>query len=169
MERGDPLPYTLPLAKRLEVGLERKTWTLDVVPDPNSNPEMEHPMSMEKGNPLTFDGLMKLAEKHAVRFLKIMTCNNIGALLGMGLWEGLPLRNVIWATRPKANIRRVSSRRVIPGRRTIPISPRHRGAMPPSCRHRRVGAVICPVAGYRRMSVFLIETVGPSIGPCDTR
>jgi len=107
VERGDPLPYTLPLAKRLEVGLERKTWTLDVVPDPNSNPEMEHPMSREKGNPLTFDGLMKLAEKHAVRFLKIMTCNNIGAPLGMGLWEGVPLRNVIWATRPKANIRRV--------------------------------------------------------------
>ena len=106
VERGDPLPYTLLLAKRLEVGLERKTWTLDVIPDPNSNPEMEHPMSREKGNPLTFDGLMKLAEKHAVRFLKIMTCNNIGAPLGMGLWEGVPLRNVIWATRPKANIRR---------------------------------------------------------------
>ena len=107
MERGDPLPYKLPLAKQLEVGLERKTWTLDVVPDPNSNPEMEHPMSREKGNPLTFDGLMKLAEKHVVRFLKIMTCNNIGAPLGMGLWEGVPLRNVIWAARPKANIRRV--------------------------------------------------------------
>ena len=98
VERGDPLSYTLPLAKRLVVGLERNTWTLDVVPDPNSNPEMEHPMSMEKGNPLTFDELMKLAEKHAVRFLKIMTCNNIGAPLGMGLWEGLPLRNLIWAT-----------------------------------------------------------------------
>ena len=98
VKRGDPLSYTLPLAKRLVVGLERNTWTLDVVPDPNSNPEMEHPMSMEKGNPLTFDELMKLAEKHAVRFLKIMTCNNIGAPLGMGLWEGLPLRNLIWAT-----------------------------------------------------------------------
>ena len=107
VERGDPLPYTLPLVKRLEVGLERKTWTLDVVPDPDSNPDMEHPMSREKGNPLTFDGLMDLAEKHAVRFLKIMTCNNIGAPLGMGLWEGVPLRKVIWAARPKANIRRV--------------------------------------------------------------
>ena len=107
VERGDPLPYTLPLAKRLEVGLERKTWTLDVVSDPNSNPEMEHPMSREKSNPLTFDGLMKLAEKHAVRFLKIMTSNNIGAPLGIGLWEEVPLRNVIWTARPKANIRRV--------------------------------------------------------------
>ena len=107
VERGDPLPYTLPLAKRLEVGLERKTWTLDVVPDPNSNPEVTNPLSREKGNPLTFDQLMKLAEKYAVRFLKIMTCNNIGAPLGMGLWEGVPLREIIWATKPKANIRRV--------------------------------------------------------------
>ena len=107
VECGDPLPYTLPLAKRLEVGLERKTWTLDVVPDPNSNPEVTNPLSREKGNPLTFDQLMKLAEKHAVRFLKIMTCNNIGAPLGMGLWEGVPLREITWATKPKANIRRV--------------------------------------------------------------
>jgi DMSO/TMAO reductase YedYZ molybdopterin-dependent catalytic subunit len=50
---------------------------------------------------------LKLGEKHAVRFLKIMTCNNIGAPLGMGLWEGVPLRHVIWATKPTANIRRV--------------------------------------------------------------
>ena len=27
--------------------------------------------------------------------------------LGMGLWEGVPLRNVIWTTKPTANIRRV--------------------------------------------------------------
>ena len=31
VERGDPLPYKLPLAKRLEIGLERKTWRLDVI------------------------------------------------------------------------------------------------------------------------------------------
>ena len=36
-----------------------------------------------------------------------MTCNNVGAPLGMGLWEGVPLRDVIWATKPTANIRRV--------------------------------------------------------------
>ena len=106
VERGDPLPHTLPLAKQLEVGLERKTWTLDVVPDPNSNPEMEHPMSRGEGQSTDVRRIDELAQKHAVRFLKIMTCNNIGAPLGMGLWE-VPLRNVIWATRPKANIRQV--------------------------------------------------------------
>ena len=50
---------------------------------------------------------MKLAEKHAVRFAKVMTCLNIGCPLGMGLWEGVPLREVVWLTRPQENLRRV--------------------------------------------------------------
>jgi hypothetical protein len=50
---------------------------------------------------------MKLAEKHAVRFLKVMTCNNGDSPLGVGLWEGVPLRTVIWLTKPVSDIRRV--------------------------------------------------------------
>ena len=67
VERGDPLPYMLPLAKRLEVGLERETWKLDVIPDPESNPEMGNPLSRAKENALDFNGLMKLAGEHAAR------------------------------------------------------------------------------------------------------
>ena len=37
VERGNPLPYTLPLEKRREVGLERDTWKLEVFADPQSN------------------------------------------------------------------------------------------------------------------------------------
>ena len=69
VERGKPLPYTLPLEKRLELGLERRTWKLEVIPDPKSNVQMVNPLSREKGNALDFKGLMKLAQKHAVRFL----------------------------------------------------------------------------------------------------
>jgi len=36
-----------------------------------------------------------------------MTCNNLNAPLGMGLWEGVPLRDVVWMTRPVSDIRRV--------------------------------------------------------------
>jgi len=39
--------------------------------------------------------------------LKGVTCNNLGEPLGMGLWEGVPLRVLIWMARPVANIRRV--------------------------------------------------------------
>ena len=107
VERGDPLPYTLPEDKRREVGLEQETWTLDVVADPDSNSKVEQPMSRAGGNPFTFQQLQELAEKHAVRFLKVMTCNNGESPLGIGLWEGVPLREVIWLAKPVENIRRV--------------------------------------------------------------
>ena len=50
---------------------------------------------------------MQLAERHGVRYLKAITCNNIGEPLGMGLWEGVPLRVVLWLARPVENVRRV--------------------------------------------------------------
>lgn len=107
VERGTPLPYTLPIEKRREVGLERDTWTLEVVPDVESKAKVDRPLSKEAGTALDFPQLMKLAEKHAVRFLKIMTCNNGGSPLGMGLWEGVPLREVLWLAKPVENVRRV--------------------------------------------------------------
>src|SRR2546421_437033 len=59
------------------------------------------------GTALDFDGLLKLGEAHAVHFAKVMTCLNIGCPLGMGVWEGVPLREVVWLTRPRENLRRV--------------------------------------------------------------
>ena len=106
VERGNPLPYKLSLEERLKIGMERKTWSLDIIPDPNSNPVVGNPMSREKNNALSFKDLMKIANKKSVKFLKVMTCNNMHIPLGMGLWEGVPLRDVIWESNPKANIRR---------------------------------------------------------------
>jgi DMSO/TMAO reductase YedYZ molybdopterin-dependent catalytic subunit len=107
VERGDPLPYTLPAEKLRAVGLVRETWQLEVVPDPETDAQLERPLSKQLGTALDWNALMRLAGKRAVRFLKVMTCNNGGAPLGMGLWEGVPLREIVWMTRPVANIRRV--------------------------------------------------------------
>ena len=107
VERGNPLPYTLPPEERRRVGLERETWQLEVVADPDSNSILEAPLSKERGNTLDFDGLLELGRTHGVRYLKGVTCNNLGEPLGMGLWEGVPLRVVIWMARPVANVRRV--------------------------------------------------------------
>jgi len=107
VERGEPLPYTHPIEKLQEVGLTQETWKLEVVSDPDAKAQLENPLSKELGTALDWAGLMKLAETRAVSYLKVMTCNNIDSPLGMGLWEGVPLRDVIWLARPKADIRRV--------------------------------------------------------------
>ncbi|NNE91857.1 MAG: molybdopterin-dependent oxidoreductase [Verrucomicrobiales bacterium] len=107
VERHRPLPYKLPKGKRLELGLERETWKCDVIADPESNSKLANPLSRESGNALDFEQLTKIAAEKSARFLKVMTCNNIDEPLGMGLWEGVPLREVIWLAKPERNVRRV--------------------------------------------------------------
>jgi DMSO/TMAO reductase YedYZ molybdopterin-dependent catalytic subunit len=105
--RGKPPPHEHPAEKRREVGLHRDTWQLEVVPDPDTDAKVEKPLSKELGTALTWDGLMELAEEHAVRYLHVMTCLNGAQPLGMGLWEGVPLRVAVWMAQPTENIRRV--------------------------------------------------------------
>ena len=107
VSRGNPRPDQLPPDKRLAVGLDPQTWMLEVVADPESDAQIENPLTRERGTALDWAGLMKLAETSAVRFLKVMTCTNVGQPLGMGLWEGIPMRDVIWLARPVTNVRRV--------------------------------------------------------------
>ncbi len=105
--RGNPPPDQLPDEKRRSVGLERDTWQLEVIPDPESDAKVENPLSNELGTALNWQGVMELAEKRAVRFLYVMACTNGRIPCGMGLWEGVLLRDVIWKARPKENIRRI--------------------------------------------------------------
>jgi DMSO/TMAO reductase YedYZ molybdopterin-dependent catalytic subunit len=105
--RGTPPPHELPPEKLREVGLVRETWQLEVLPDPESNAQVENPLSRALGTALNWEGLMKLAEKHAVRFMSVTSCTNGPRPCGMGLWEGVPLRDVIWLARPTGNVRRV--------------------------------------------------------------
>jgi DMSO/TMAO reductase YedYZ molybdopterin-dependent catalytic subunit len=105
--RGTPPPHELPPEKLRAVGLAPETWQLEVLPDPQSDAKVESPLSQTLGTALNWDRLMKLAEKHAVRFLSVMSCTNGSRPCGMGLWEGVPLRDVVWLARPTANVRRV--------------------------------------------------------------
>lgn len=107
VSRGNPRPYNLSDEKKREVGLKPDTWRLEVVADPDHPADIENPLTHEAGTALTWDGLMKLAAEHAVTVPKIMTCNNGGRPLGMGFWQGVPLRKLIWMTRPKQNLRRI--------------------------------------------------------------
>ncbi len=107
VSRGKPVPHSLSDEKKREVGMTRETWRLEVVADPEHPAKLGKPFTKENGTALDFAALMKLAETKAVRFPKVMTCLNLGCPLGMGLWEGVPLRDVIWLTQPRENLRRV--------------------------------------------------------------
>lgn len=107
VSRGNPKPHSLPDEKKAEVGMTRDTWRLEVVSDPDNPTRLRSPMTIEDGTAFDFAGLMKLAEKNSVRFAKVMTCLNIGCPLGTGIWEGVPLRDVVWQAQPTENLRRV--------------------------------------------------------------
>jgi DMSO/TMAO reductase YedYZ molybdopterin-dependent catalytic subunit len=107
VSRGKPLPHSLLEDQKREAGLTRETWRLEVISDAEHPVVLRKPMAKAEGTAMDFAGLMKLADKHAVRFPKIMTCLNMGCPLGMGIWEGVPLREVVWLTRPGDMLRRV--------------------------------------------------------------
>jgi DMSO/TMAO reductase YedYZ molybdopterin-dependent catalytic subunit len=107
LDKGKAGVTKLPPERLREIGLLPETWSLDVVPDPTSDSSVEQPLSRALGNALDWKGLMSLAEKHAVRFLHVCTCTNGADPYHMTLWEGVPFGEVIWLTKPRANIRRV--------------------------------------------------------------
>ncbi|MBM3474611.1 MAG: hypothetical protein FJX75_15210 [Armatimonadetes bacterium] len=105
--RGNPPPHTLSPEARRAAGLDRETWQLEVIADPDTDAEVANPLSKDLGTALTWDGLMALAAEHAVCYLHVLTCLNMAGPCGMGLWEGVPLRDVVWLAKPVKNIRRV--------------------------------------------------------------
>jgi hypothetical protein len=77
VERGSPVPYRLPMETQREIGMLRETWQLEILADPGDEAKIDRPMLKANGTALTFGALMKLAEKKAVSFLKVITCNNL--------------------------------------------------------------------------------------------
>ena len=107
VERGDPIPYKQPIEKLREIGMVRETWQMEIIAEGQSNSKIKRPMLKTDGTALTFDALMKIAATKAVSYFKVITCNNLPDPLGHGLWEGVPLRDVLWLTGPAENLRHV--------------------------------------------------------------
>ena len=105
--RGNPVLTEIPMEKLPSIGLTRETWKLEIMPDPGSDSELGNPLTIDKGNAFGWADLMEMADEHAVRFLHVLTCTNAPRPYGMGLWEGIPLRALLWKTKPVQNIRRI--------------------------------------------------------------
>ena len=98
-----------------EAGLTPETWSLEVVADTASGSVIENPLTRVTNNALDWNGLMGLAEKHAIRFLHPCICTNVDDPFHVDLWEGVPLREIVWMGKPKAAIRRVYYQSYQPG------------------------------------------------------
>jgi DMSO/TMAO reductase YedYZ molybdopterin-dependent catalytic subunit len=56
---------------------------------------------------LDLPSLLELGRKHGLKFLKAMQCLNIPTPLGQGLWEGVPLREVLRLCGTMRTVRRI--------------------------------------------------------------
>ncbi|MEQ1858495.1 MAG: molybdopterin-dependent oxidoreductase [Chthoniobacteraceae bacterium] len=107
VSRGNPKPHTLTGDALVRARLTPETWRLDVRADDSPKDGIKEVAKI--GKPLTLDyaALLALGRKHGVKFLKAMQCLNIATPLGQGLWEGVPLRDVLRLCGPMINVRRV--------------------------------------------------------------
>jgi hypothetical protein len=105
VSRGDPLPYALKPDALLKARLTPETWRLEVVAEDKA--AIDKPLRLADGTALGLPALLKLGERYGVRFLKAMQCSNIALPLGQGLWEGVPLRDVLHLCGRPVNARRL--------------------------------------------------------------
>ncbi len=101
-------PWELSAEEQKAKGYDRETWNLEIVGDPMT--VIDQPRTVAGGSAITFTDLMKAAKTRVVRVPKCMTCLDIRTPFGSALWEGIPLRDLLWLTRPNGSkpIRRVS-------------------------------------------------------------
>jgi DMSO/TMAO reductase YedYZ molybdopterin-dependent catalytic subunit len=113
VSRGDPKPHTLTGNALVQARLTPETWRLEITADGTPNPAIKDragiskPLTLTDGTTLDLPALMELGRKHEVKFLKAMQCLNIPNPLGQGLWEGVPLREVLRLCGSMRNVRRI--------------------------------------------------------------
>lgn len=105
VSRGNPQPHRLKGDDLVKARLTPETWRLEIVSDGST--KIETPRRMDDGTAIDFATLRELGKKHGIRFLKAMQCLNIAQPLGQGLWEGVPLRDVLSLAGKLNDIRRV--------------------------------------------------------------
>jgi DMSO/TMAO reductase YedYZ molybdopterin-dependent catalytic subunit len=105
VSRGNPQPHRLKGDDLVKARLTPKTWRLDIISDGST--QIEKPRRVDDNTAIDFATLRELGKKHGIPYLKAMQCLNIPQPLGQGLWEGVPLRDVLQLVGKVSNIRRV--------------------------------------------------------------
>ena len=107
VSRGTPKPHSLTGEALVKAGLTPESWKLEVSADETTNAVVTQKAQIERAVTLDYAQLLDLGKKHRVLFLKAMQCLNISTPLGQGLWEGVPLRDVLRLCGAMSNVRRI--------------------------------------------------------------
>jgi DMSO/TMAO reductase YedYZ molybdopterin-dependent catalytic subunit len=105
VSRGDPKPHSLKGDALVKARLTAETWRLEILAEKQAT--IAKPRKLEDDTAIDFNTLLELGKTHGVKFLKAMQCTNIPAPLGQGLWEGVPLRQVLRLVGPIDAARRL--------------------------------------------------------------
>jgi DMSO/TMAO reductase YedYZ molybdopterin-dependent catalytic subunit len=105
VSRGNPPPHTLKGDALVKARLTPETWRLEIISDGST--QLEKPHKLEDHTAIDLKTLEDLGKRHGIKFLKAMQCLNIAQPLGQGLWEGVPLREVLKLVGKVNNMRRV--------------------------------------------------------------
>ncbi len=105
VSRGNPPPHRLIGEQLGRARLTPETWRLEIVSDGTA--EVATPRTIAQDNAIDLPLLERLGRDHGKRFLKAMQCLNISQPLGQGLWEGVPLRELLRLCGRLSNLRRV--------------------------------------------------------------
>jgi DMSO/TMAO reductase YedYZ molybdopterin-dependent catalytic subunit len=105
VSRGTPRPHTLKGDDLVRARLTQETWRLEIMAEGGCT--IDTPLTLEKRNAVDFAAIERLGRRHGRKFLKAMQCLNIPQPLGQGLWEGVPLREVLKLVGRPNNIRRI--------------------------------------------------------------
>ena len=105
VSRGKPKPFTLLGDDLVKARLTPESWRLELVSDGST--QIEKPRKLEDDTAIDLALLQQLGKRYGIKFLRAMQCLNIAQPLGQGLWEGVPLREVLKLAGKINNIRRV--------------------------------------------------------------
>ncbi|MBY0523265.1 MAG: molybdopterin-dependent oxidoreductase [Gemmataceae bacterium] len=105
VSRGSPKPHSLKGDDLVKARLTPETWRLEIVGDESS--KLEKPRKLDDNTAIDLPTLKELGKTHGIKFLKAMQCLNLDQPLGQGLWEGVPLREVLRLVGKVDNVRRV--------------------------------------------------------------
>jgi len=90
--RGDPPPHTLQGEELERARLTPESWRLEIVADGCT---VERPCTLENDTAIDLRTIIDLGRTHGVKFLKAMQCRSGPNPQSQGLWEAVPLREVL--------------------------------------------------------------------------